>query len=157
MAGSRIPEIDDLPEYPSWLMVVKNYVKCQRLLSLRLAELGLTAAQYEVLLAVARDEGCSQKSLARWLLVAKSNVTGLLKRMGAEQLIERQPDPDDARGRRVYLTNLGRSKLQKAVRIQAEVVQLMTKGLSRADSDALLQIMSTVADNLDEALVEDRL
>ena len=77
-------------------MVVKNYVKCQRLLSLRLAGLDLTPAQYEVLLAIARDEGCSQKSLAGWLLVAKSNITGLLNRMGSEQLIERQPDPDDA-------------------------------------------------------------
>ncbi len=156
MAGRRIPEIDDLPTYPSWLMVVKNYVKCQRLLTLRLAELDLTAAQYEVLLAVARDEGCSQKTLARWLLVAKSNITGLLNRMGAEGLIVRQPDPEDARGKRVFLTELGSSKLSEAVRIQADVVQLMNQGVSSAESDALMKTMSRVAANLDEALIADR-
>ena len=152
----RLPEIDDLPHYASWLGVVKNYVKCQRLLTLRLAKLDLTPAQHEVLMAVARNEGCSQNALARWLLVAKSNITGLLSRMGKDGLIRREADPEDARGRCVFLTELGRQKMTLAVRVQADVVRLMTSDINEEESQALLRVMGRVGANLDRALADDR-
>ena len=152
MERKPIPELDDIPEYASWLEVVKTYTKCQRLLTARLAALDLSIARYEVLLAVARDEGLSQRQLADRLLVAKSNVTALLQRLEALELIAREPDPDDARGHRVYLTPKGRSLLKKGVREQAAVVRLMMEGLNESDTRAFGRVMRRVGASLDEAL-----
>ncbi len=152
MVKKRISELDDIPEYASWLEVVKTYMKCQRLLTARLALLDLSIARYEVLLAIARDEGLSQMRLADRLLVAKSNVTALLQRLEALGLIRRESDPDDARGYRVYLTRKGRAVLKKGVREQAEVVKIMMEGLSAQDARVFGRVMRGVGGRLDEAL-----
>ena len=151
---TRIPELDDIPEYTSWLEVVKTYTKCQRLLSARLAPLDLSIARYEVLLAISRDEGLSQRSLADRLLVAKSNITALLQRLEALDLIRRESDPEDARGHRVFLTSKGRGVLKKGVREQAGVVKLMMRGIKPAEARAFGAVTRRVGDSLDEALAE---
>ena len=152
MRGQKIPELDDLPQYPSWVEVVKTYSKCHRLFSIRLSDLDLSVAQHELLLAVARSEGLSQQTLAGRLLTGKSNVTALLQRLEIRGLVRRESDARDARGRRVFLTPAGRGLMERAVCIHAEVVELMTDGLDDAQVEALGEIMRTVGARIDEAL-----
>ncbi len=152
MTFAHIPELDDLPQYPSWLTVVKTYALCHRLLSVRLAALDLSVAQHELLLAVGRDEGLGQQTLAGRLLTGKSNVTALLKRLESRGLVRREQDEEDARGRHVYLTDEGRDRLAASTRVQAEVVELMTGGLTPAQVATLGEIMRTVGARLAEAL-----
>lgn len=152
MAPKAIPELDTLPQYDAWIGVVKSYSRCQRLLNQRLSEIGLSVAKHDVLLALRRNEGLSQQALARYLLVAKSNVTGLLKRLEADGLIRREPDPNDARGQCVFLTRSGDRRLARAIAIQAEVIVLMTEGVSAADTRRLLNIMRTIDNNLRKVL-----
>ena len=146
--------LDDLPYYATWLLVGKTNVKCQHLLSAGLGPLGLSVAKYEVLHAIYRDEGLSQQHLARRLLVAKSNVTGLSQRLEADDLIRRERDPEDGRGHRVFLTDAGRTLVEQAVQVQADVIRLMTDGLTQADADALNRIMAHVEGKLSDALRE---
>ncbi len=147
-----IPELDDLPHYRSWLLVGRVHVKCQHLLTTGLGDLGLSVAKYEVLHAVYRDEGLSQQRLARRLLVAKSNVTVLSQRLEADGLIRRERDPDDGRGHCVFLTDAGQALVEKAVRLHANVVELMAEGLTARHADLLHEIMSRVEENLNLAL-----
>ena len=152
MSTHRISELDDLTGYPVWLDVVRTYARCQRLLSHELAELGLSVAQHEVLLAVARDEGLSQKQMASRLLVTKSNVTALLERLENAGWVKRAPHPHDARSRCVFLTADGHRVFKKAVKKQASVVRLMTRHLTREQLASLDGIMKTVRADLDTAL-----
>ncbi len=147
-----IPELDNLPHYASWLLVGRTNAKCQQLLHAGLSDLGLSVAKYEVLHAVYRDEGLSQQRLARRLLVAKSNVTGLSQRLEADGLIRRERDPDDGRGHRVFLTDAGSRVVAEAVQVQADVVALMTEGLTVQHAELLDQIMGRVEKNLTQAL-----
>lgn len=146
-----IEELDALRGYPSWLEVAKTYARCHRTLTERLAPLDLSVAQHEVLLAVARDEGLSQQSLARRLLVVKSNVTAMIKRLEGRGLVRRESDKADARGRRVFLTAAGRRLLKKAVAVHAEVVRIMTSDLTDAEVTQLGQFMRTVGSSLERA------
>lgn len=148
----RIPELDDLDHYEAWLLVGRVHVKCQHYLTAGLSDLGLSVAKYEVLHAVYRDEGLSQQRLARRLLVAKSNVTVLSQRLEADGLIRRQRDPNDGRGHCVFLTESGRSLVEKAVRLHAHVVELMAEGLTSRQASVLQGIMERVEENLDLAL-----
>lgn len=155
MTPARIPELDDLPQYPSWLAVVKTYARCHRLLSVRLAGLDLSVAQHELLLAVGRDEGLLQQTLAGRLLTGKSNVTALLQRLESRGLVRREQGAQDARGRHVFLTDEGRERLAASTRVQAEVVELMTGGLSTNEIATLGDIMRTVGARLAQALGPD--
>ena len=148
----KIPQLDDLKHYKTWLLVGRVDAKCQHLLTVGLRELDLSVAKYEVLPAVYRDEGLSQQSLARRLLVAKSNVTVLSQRLEADGLIRRERDPEDGRGYCVFLTDTGQEIVEQAVQLHAEVVELMAKGLTSQQAEMLDKIMSRAEENLDIAL-----
>ena len=148
----KIPQLDNLTHYKTWLLVGRVDAKCQHLLTMRLSEVGLSVAKYEVLHAIYRDEGLSQQRLARRLLVAKSNVTVLSQRVEADGLIRRERDPEDGRGHCLFLTDTGREIVEQAVRVQAEVVELMAKGLTSQQAEMLDEIMSRAEENLDLAL-----
>lgn len=152
MNRTPIPALDQIPEYASWVEVAKTYSKCQRLLTIRLGKLGLSVARYETLLAIARDEGLSQRELGERLLSVKSNVTGLLQRLEAAGAIRREPDEQDARGNRVFLTAIGRNLLRKGVGAQSSVVQLMMKDIARGEAQTIGRLMRTVGASLDGAL-----
>lgn len=152
MPRNTIPTLDAMPAYLPWLQVVQTYAKCQRLLTKELRALDLSIAQHEVLVSLLREEGLSQQKMAKRLLATKSNVTGLLQRLVARDLVRREVDESDARGHCVYLTDAGRKLVSKAVIRQAKVVDIMTRGLSRRDIDTLQRLMAGVEDALDSAL-----
>src|SRR5581483_3123150 len=78
--------------------------------------LGLTAAQFNVLniLALHTAGAMSQRELSERLVVDRSNVTGLLDRLGKAGWVQRKDDPDDRRVYRVSLTPAGRALWEKA-------------------------------------------
>ena len=148
----KIPRLDNLTHYKTWLLVGRVDAKCQHLLAMGLSEVGLSVAKYEVLHAIYRDEGLSQQRLARRLLVAKSNVTVLSQRLEADGLIRRERDPQDGRGHCLFLTDTGREVVAQAVRRHADVVELMAEGLTSQQAEILDEIMSRAEENLDLAL-----
>ena len=111
--------------YDAWIAVVRNYQKCFRLLSRLLEPLGLSVAQHEVLLTIGRSQGMTQQELAERLLVAKSNVSGLLQRLEMQRLVSREPHPDDRRSKRILLTPKGQRVLLRSAALQARVVEMM--------------------------------
>ncbi|MEM7100622.1 MAG: MarR family transcriptional regulator [Pseudomonadota bacterium] len=148
----KIPQLDNLTHYKSWLLVGRVHVKCQHLLNSGLGELGLSVAKYEVLHAIYRDEGLSQQRLAQRLLVAKSNVTVLSQRLETDGLIRRERDPEDGRGHCVFLTENGQALVKQAVEVHANVVELMAQDLTVEQAQILDKIMSRAETNMDIAL-----
>jgi DNA-binding MarR family transcriptional regulator len=71
---------------------------------------GLTLPQFDVLAELARasDDGFTFVELSRLLLVTSGNLTGIVDRLEARQLVRRQADPHDRRIIRVRLTEKGR-------------------------------------------------
>src|SRR5207237_2294677 len=64
------------------------------------AEAGLPLAWYDVLLQLAEAPGrrLRMAELADRVLLSRSGLTRLVDRLQAEQLVRREPSPDDARG-----------------------------------------------------------
>ncbi|MHC4607662.1 MAG: MarR family winged helix-turn-helix transcriptional regulator [Planctomycetota bacterium] len=75
---------------------------------------GTSEAQFN-LLVVLRDAGgpLTQKELSEMLLVDKSNVTGLLRRMKKQDLVRRERVAGDGRSRHVSLTAAGNRLLER--------------------------------------------
>ncbi len=71
-------------------------------------EFGLTLAKFDVLAQLYRfREGLTQVLLSRHLKVTGGNVTGLVRRLAADQLITREISPDDRRAFVVRATPKG--------------------------------------------------
>jgi DNA-binding MarR family transcriptional regulator len=89
---------------------------------------GLTEAQFNVLNLLARHEdGLSQREISEFLVVDRSNVTGLLDRVEAVGWIRRNAVPEDRRAWRVALTAKGR-RLWETVAPLYERAALATVG-----------------------------
>ena len=76
---------------------------------------GLTTQQWAVMGALSRNEsaqGMGMGDLARYLLVSRQNLTGLLSRMEAAGYVHSVPDPVDKRSRLVQLTPAGQQVWQ---------------------------------------------
>ncbi len=71
------------------------------------ATLGVTGPQRLVLRIVGQFPGTSAGEVASILHIHPSTLTGVLKRLQARGLIEREPDPTDARRSRLKLTAQG--------------------------------------------------
>lgn len=69
----------------------------------------LSPSQFNILnLLYEQPEGQTQVELSRQLVMHRSNVTGLVDRLEARQLVERRETPGDRRVNRVVLTEAGR-------------------------------------------------
>lgn len=76
------------------------------------AEEGLTTQQWAVLGALSREEtphGVSVGALARYLMVSRQNLAGLLNRMERDGHLQLRADERDRRSRLVVLTDEGRT------------------------------------------------
>ncbi|MBM3950267.1 MAG: MarR family transcriptional regulator [Rhodospirillales bacterium] len=69
----------------------------------------VTPVQYSVLTALERHGPLDQVSLAMAVGIDRANATGVLSRLEARGLIQRDPDPGDRRIKRCTLTALGRN------------------------------------------------
>ena len=87
-----------------------------------LKPLGLTRSQWWVLAFLSRRDGMSLTALAADLDLTKVAVGGLIERMEASGLVERRNDERDARAKRVFLTQEGKS-LVKRIRSHVESVE----------------------------------
>ncbi len=113
-----------------------------------LEELGVYQGQNFVLTALSEQEGLAQSELAEKLLVRPPTVSNSLARMETAGWIVRQPDPDDRRISRVYLTEAGRA-LQESVSSLWHDLELQTfAGLTSEQRDSLWQMLLQIRENL---------
>ena len=74
----------------------------------------ITPQQWFVLSALAeQDAPITLVTLARRLVVTKQNMTGMMARLEALGLVEREDDPSDLRSWRIQLTRRGRTVVDK--------------------------------------------
>jgi DNA-binding MarR family transcriptional regulator len=92
-------------------------------------DIGVTGPQRLVLRVVGQFPGLSASELAHIVRLHPSTITGILQRLVAHGLVERQRDPDDTRRVRLQLkpgalayTRSSRGTVEKAVREALEHV-----------------------------------
>jgi DNA-binding MarR family transcriptional regulator len=106
---------------------------------------GLTSAQFNVLnLLAAAPDGLPASALAAQLVVDPSNVTGLIRRLKADDLIRSVPNAADLRQHVVTLSAKGRTRWQRAVTAYQSSLQAVEAALPaarhKAFTDALEQL-----------------
>src|SRR6266581_52322 len=111
-------------------------------------KLGVHTGQEMILLQLWIEEGIPQSQLAACMGVEPPTATKMLQRMERAGLIERRPDPEDARISRVYLTERGRALEQPVLEVWRQLEAQTVGGLSSTEQALLRRLLMQVAANL---------
>jgi|SRR5689334_22961239 MarR family transcriptional regulator, transcriptional regulator for hemolysin len=117
-------------------------------------KIGMTRAQWAVLVRLDRTQGLKQCELADILDVQPITLTRQLDRLCRNGLIERRPDPADRRVKRLYLTPAARPLLDRLGKLGEELLGTALAGLDAPAVDQTLKYLSLVKESLRQAIQE---
>jgi MarR family transcriptional regulator, transcriptional regulator for hemolysin len=112
------------------------------------AQFGTTRAQWSVLVRLDRAEGLNQSELAEMLDLQPITLTRLLDKLSDSGLIERRPDPDDRRAKRLFLTPAARPLLEHLGSLGEEIMTAVLQGLPPQAVDQMIGQLDVVRENL---------
>jgi MarR family transcriptional regulator, 2-MHQ and catechol-resistance regulon repressor len=96
---------------PAYLPTLRALVRCnqafERYSAAHVRQLGLTAAQFDVIATLGNTDGMTCGELGEKTLITKGTLTGVLDRLAERKLIERCVDASDARRTLIALTTQG--------------------------------------------------
>jgi DNA-binding MarR family transcriptional regulator len=121
----------------------------------RARALGLTRAQWRVLAQLRRREGINQTALADILEIENITMARHIDRLEDAGWVERRRDPGDRRAWRLYLTEPVQPILDQMRELSNETREEALAGLSPAQSEAIIEALITIKDNLCRAQASD--
>jgi DNA-binding MarR family transcriptional regulator len=131
-------------EVRTWVQLVRTMTRMERRLEQALEVHGLSIPQFDILATLGFEEGITQQELAERLLVTKGNVCGMIDRMEASGWVERRPDREDRRAKRLFLTRDGRALLAQALPRQQALARRILGALTPAELQALYQLLDRI-------------
>jgi MarR family transcriptional regulator, transcriptional regulator for hemolysin len=108
----------------------------------------MTWAQLIILRRLQRRPGMSQTELSAIAEVVPITVARLVVRLEALGLVKRHPDPKDRRFWRLRTTPAAAGVLRDAKRYQAELDELIARGMDSTASDAVALSLRKLKPNL---------
>jgi len=135
---------DDHRALRLWLRLLTCSQLIERQVRTRLrSRFGITLPRFDLLSQLERNPGgLKMNELSRLLMVTGGNITGIVDQLVKEGLVERVDDAADRRAWRVRLTRAGDKAFAEMARAHEEWVVELLSGLSRRDSDALMQLLA---------------
>ncbi|WP_122090290.1 MarR family winged helix-turn-helix transcriptional regulator [Halalkalicoccus subterraneus] len=121
----------------------------------RFAEYGLGHGEYRVLFALYEEEGLTQTDIVEDHHLDKSVVARVTSRLEEKDYVERRPDPEDRRRKRLFLTPSAEEIRPAVESIKEEVNAEVTRGLDEREVESLVAGLRTVAGNLGAELEDE--
>ncbi|MFP1644674.1 MarR family winged helix-turn-helix transcriptional regulator [Pontitalea aquivivens] len=113
-----------------------------------LAPLGITRSQWWVLAFIARNNGLPQTQLANELEVGKVALGSLVDKLQASGLVERVPDKEDRRVKRVFLTDKARHVIGEITPVNKAFNELILAEISQEDLETTARTLFKMKQNL---------
>lgn len=114
--------------------------------------LGVSRAQWTVLVRLERTEGLKQSELAEILDLQPISLTRLLDRLDENGLIERRADPNDRRVNRLYLKPAARPLLKQLAALGEALMGTVLEGIEPESMERMLRDLKVVKNNLRAAI-----
>jgi MarR family transcriptional regulator for hemolysin len=116
----------------------------------RARALGLTRAQWTMMMSVRTREGATQSEIASGLEINTVTAGRIIDRLEASGWIERRPDPVDRRANRLYLTADAAPMLARLSNIGREEESVTLKGLTEEELATLAGMLDRIIGNMRE-------
>ena len=114
----------------------------------RVERSGLTRASWQLIAAVARHPGATQRLIAEALEVREITAGRLIDKLCAEGILERRENPQDRRAYCVYLTSDAKPMLDKIDELAKVHESEIFAGFAAGDLDRLDELLEGIARNL---------
>jgi len=111
-------------------------------------ELGLTRAQWRVMMFLRRHEGARQTELAGLLEVENVTLGRHIDRLEESGWVERRPDPSDRRAWRLFLDDKSRPILDKLAIVLMETREISLSGFNTEEREDLIETLIRIKTNL---------
>jgi len=107
-------------------------------------KLGISATQLTALMTLRQNKGLLMKELADVLMLDKSAVTGLAKRMQANELIDKVPSEHDSRASLLKITEKGNKALEQGLVLLKEVNLQITEGFTEEELETVSKFLNHI-------------
>lgn len=135
------------PSLHYYLMACQGLL--QKQLFFRLSDTGLTPGQPKILEFLNHGEGCQQKEIAAACKIEPATVTSLLLKMETSGLIQRTMEHGNRRSLHVYLTERGRTMMQRTLAEMEETVRQAFWEIAQ-EQEGFRKDLEAVCRNLEE-------
>ncbi|WP_193174361.1 MarR family transcriptional regulator [Oricola sp. NBU1457] len=142
------PAMWENSRFKNWVAVARACHLVQQELARQLRPLDLKTPHLDIMVNLVRSAGISQQDLARKLFVGRSNMTMLLPQLEKRGLVERRADPADKRVLRLYLTAEGRALADRAIVIQAAIIDDMMSATTPEECEMVGDAMRRIVARL---------
>ena len=133
------------------LVLRRAYLAMHRLTESCLKDLGITADQLVVLVALMEGDGITQQELARRASSDPNTIRAMLLQLEKRGMIRRINHPMDKRSHQVHLTAKGKAFWKKTPKATAPVRKQILSVLQPADAAALSEYLTRLAEKLESS------
>jgi MarR family transcriptional regulator, organic hydroperoxide resistance regulator len=119
----------------------------------RLSEKGLphfASSHGFILFQLSLQDSLSMKELARRINRDKSTTTVLVRKLEQEGFVKSEESPEDARSKRISLTDKGREYNETTAELSGELLKTFYKGFSEAEQLQVCGFLVRIADNFEK-------
>lgn len=128
-------------------LVMAEHSMFQKKLIAKLKGTGLTSGQPKVLDYLKSHDGASQKDLAHGCHIEPGTLTTLINRMEEAGLVERRMLGGNRRSFYIFMTDLGRSKLNLVTNAFHELEEEAFHGISAEDKENFMNLFCKIYKN----------
>ena len=114
----------------------------------RAAELGVTRAQWRVLVRLSREDGLRQVELAEALDVEPITLCRMIDRLAEAELVERRPDDEDRRAWRIHLTPKAGPLIETLQGIAEKFLADVLSGIDAAEQARVRDVLARMRANV---------
>lgn len=125
-----------------------NFRLFSRALERRIVRHGVSSGQWRSLRVLWEQDGITQRELSERVGATEATTVAMIRRLVRDGLVERRPDPLDARKVRVVLTPRARRLRARLMPYVEEVNEIALRGVSEADRATVRRVLAHMYRNL---------
>lgn len=114
-------------------------------------QLGLTPAQWKVILVLNMVDGLTQREIAEKINIDGSTLVPVIDKMEQSGLVERKADSKDRRNNRIFLTKKSESTVDSIIMIILQLRKIIYSGISEDQISSIKNVLKTLIKNSDDA------
>ena len=113
-----------------------------------LKDINMTSLQSIALINIMRYEGVNQNELANIASVDKASLSRIIRNLELQGLLHKEVDENDRRNFKLYLTDKGKSEVEKSMKIQSETWVNCMEDITYEEKVVLRNTLIKLYDNL---------
>lgn len=114
-------------------------------------QLGLTPAQWKVILVLNMMDGLTQREIAEKINIDGSTLVPVIDKMEQGGLVERKADTKDRRNNRIFLTKKSESTVDSIIMIILQLRKIIYNGISEDQISSTKNVLKALIKNSDDA------